>query len=199
MSAFKSAKIGKIWAKPGAAEPVKPSRKNKKKAAGNDQETELEKVMKEVSKLGGAELRGKARKQWELNQLVEMGAKVPKNPKVPFPILLGMRQKQMKRDEKLRQSAKDGFLLPQAISKRALPGSASVSAPRLIKTKRERDQLSQKVLRPKTGKIQNGMLVLSKREIRSVKYENKPLSKRPQSSGSSKRLQPSSGIKRQRR
>lgn len=136
----------------------------------------------------------KEKKELEIRKLVEMGANVPKPPKVPFNILMGMRRKQKERDEKLAREAKDGALLKQAMAKRSLPGMATMSHRRLTKTTKEKKKERERHLRPKVGKFKDGMLVLSKREIREVSRQ-----KRPTASGGRKSGPGKAPAKRQRR
>eukprot|EP00850_Spirogloea_muscicola_P000872 SM000003S11117 [mRNA] locus=s3:1034212:1035243:- [translate_table: standard] len=60
-------------------------------------------MAKEVETLGAALLAKKDRAKWEAQQLLELGAKAARSPRVPPAIGLGIKRKQEEREERQRQ------------------------------------------------------------------------------------------------
>eukprot|EP01134_Creolimax_fragrantissima_P001109 CFRG1109T1 len=67
----------------------------------------MEDVHKQVEKLGASTLTGRAKKEYEANEIVKLGGNAPKNIKVPLIIKTGMNQKAKERALKLETDLKN--------------------------------------------------------------------------------------------
>lgn len=72
----------------------------------------------EVEDLGASQFTGKDRKEWQRKKLAALGARAPKQMKIPLTILKGMRKAEKKREIVKREKLRDSHMLPTSNRKR---------------------------------------------------------------------------------
>jgi hypothetical protein len=95
---FMSSKISKLY-DPEKKEEVVRGRKFRKETG----DTEMISAARIVNEVGASSFVGREKKAWELQRLKALGAKAPKNEKVPIFILKGMRAKGKEREKKRKE------------------------------------------------------------------------------------------------
>ncbi|RIA96507.1 hypothetical protein C1645_754916 [Glomus cerebriforme] len=155
---FMSHKISKVNEKPqmSLSKNVTAEEEINKK---NDKELEeLLKTTKLLEKYTTEQLTGKDRRKYNEQKMFELGAKPKKGMKIPTPISLEIQSKRKEREQKNLEEAKNLGLYHQSIKHKWAASSSS------SKSQQTRD----KGIGMGIGKVKNGMLILSSKEIKHV-------------------------------
>ncbi|CAG8533984.1 1048_t:CDS:2 [Diversispora eburnea] len=182
-------------------EEIKEEEINKK----NDRELEeLLKATKLLEKYTAEQLTGKQRRKYNDGKLIELGAK-PDNrgKKVPTPISLGMQVKRKEKEQKELEEAKNLGLYHKSIKHKWATSSSTspnnhknnnnnINNTNIIKNKFKKD----KGIGIGIGKIKNGILTLSSKDIKRIeKTNNKKGGKSGRSNGKNGGIKKSYGKK----
>ncbi|CAG8569259.1 10_t:CDS:2 [Funneliformis caledonium] len=142
-----------ISSAPKVIKELEEERINKK----NDKELEeLLKTTKLLEKYTAEQLTGKDRRKYNERKMFELGAKPKKGMKIPTPISLGIQSKRQERDQQELEEAKNLGLYHQSIKHK---WASSSSKP---------PQVRDKGIGMGIGKVKNGMLMLSSKDIKRV-------------------------------
>lgn len=77
----------------------------------------VQKIEKDIEKFTENALEGRERRSHQLDKLVSLGAIPQKNPKAPFRILKGMREKQKEKLKKKKEMARESGMLTPIMKK----------------------------------------------------------------------------------
>ncbi|CAB4484089.1 hypothetical protein RhiirA5_506044 [Rhizophagus irregularis] len=157
---FMSHKISKVNENPQKSLSKNIVRSDEEINRKNDEELEeLLKTTKLLEKYTTEQLSGKDRRKYVEQKVVELGAKPKKGVKIPTPISLEIQSKRQERERKELEEAKNLGLYHKSIKHKWASSSSSLS-----KSQKVRD----KGIGMGIGKIKNGMLVLSSKDIKHV-------------------------------
>ncbi|GBB91289.1 hypothetical protein RclHR1_18490002 [Rhizophagus clarus] len=156
---FMSHKISKVNGKPQISLSKNITRSEEEINRKNDDELEeLLKTTKLLEKYTTEQLSGKDRRKHVEQKMVELGAKPKKGMKIPTPISLEIQSKRRERERKELEEVKNLGLYHKSIKHKWVSSSSS------SKSQKVRD----KGIGMGIGKMKNGMLILSSKDIKHV-------------------------------
>eukprot|EP01135_Chromosphaera_perkinsii_P010258 Nk52_evm1s2084 gene=Nk52_evmTU1s2084 len=170
---FMSSKIGNVHSTPKAKvdsfrRKKKGGNSNSKIESGNVGNVEISSFAKDVESLGAIGLTGRARKEFEIRKLKELGASGPKNQKVPYHILKGMKRKEEERYQKQREKAKEMGLM-KGEKLKPFKTTSLIYGNKEPKKKVEVRGIKETAM----GKFRGGTLFLDKKTIANVRSSGK--------------------------
>jgi Domain of unknown function (DUF4602) len=153
---------------------------------------EFDSLLREVEKLGGEQLTGHARKDWEIKQLERMGAMPKKALKMPLRHLTNHRKKESARHKMVEEAAQHGVLAPLAMEKDSIHRAKMRKEEKRLATLKAG---ADKGIEPLVGRMRrDGRLILTKKDISYVRRQGQPKRqqhqmrrKRPRAAASAKR------------
>lgn len=108
---------------------------------------------RQVLELGATQLSYRDRRAREAQQLAQRGVPAPRGQKIPYKILMGRLAKQRRREELRAETLRDkGLQTPQLRQRRG----------------RKRERTASPAPRPAVGRLANGVLKLSSRDVSAV-------------------------------